>query len=148
MKEIIRRYRVKRPYRRQTDPVEPLTNARFPLHARSPLPSWCVCLVDLRREIKDANFKHQNLESLARGPLCSKPRTQRAETVEAWIVRGPGLSLGRMIEGYDPVTQALLGTLFTWGVTAAGSAVVFVFDANVCPATSRCATVVTAMQSH
>eukprot|EP00037_Helgoeca_nana_P025049 m.269407 g.269407 ORF g.269407 m.269407 type:complete len:328 (+) comp26832_c1_seq8:4730-5713(+) len=30
-----------------------------------------------------------------------------------------------MIEGKDPVTQALLGTLFTWGVTAAGSAVVF-----------------------
>jgi zinc transporter ZupT len=36
-----------------------------------------------------------------------------------------------MIEGYDPVTQALLGTLFTWAVTAAGSAVVFFFDANV-----------------
>lgn len=69
--------------------------------------------------------------------------TEDAETVEAWVVRGPGLSLGRMIEGYDPVAQALLGTLFTWGVTAAGSAVVFVFDANVCPATSRCATVVT-----
>ncbi|XP_033126528.1 zinc transporter ZIP11-like [Anneissia japonica] len=32
-----------------------------------------------------------------------------------------------MIEGYDPVYQSLLGTLFTWGLTAAGSALVFVF---------------------
>lgn len=38
-----------------------------------------------------------------------------------------------MIEGYDPVTQALLGTLFTWGVTAAGSAVVFLANTNVRP---------------
>ena len=33
-----------------------------------------------------------------------------------------------MIEGYSPVMQALLGTLFTWGVTALGSAMVFVLD--------------------
>ena len=26
-----------------------------------------------------------------------------------------------MIEGYGPVTQALLGTLLTWGVTALGA---------------------------
>ena len=32
-----------------------------------------------------------------------------------------------MIEGYNPMLQALLGTLFTWGLTAAGSALVFVF---------------------
>ncbi|XP_071960858.1 zinc transporter ZIP11-like [Antedon mediterranea] len=32
-----------------------------------------------------------------------------------------------MIEGYDPVYQALFGTLFTWGLTALGSALVFVF---------------------
>ncbi|XP_077109546.1 zinc transporter ZIP11 isoform X3 [Ranitomeya variabilis] len=32
-----------------------------------------------------------------------------------------------MIEGYSPVIQSLLGTLFTWGLTAAGSALVFVF---------------------
>nr|XP_027217307.1 zinc transporter ZIP11-like isoform X2 [Penaeus vannamei] len=30
-----------------------------------------------------------------------------------------------MLEGASPVTQALLGTLLTWGLTAAGSAVVF-----------------------
>lgn len=30
-----------------------------------------------------------------------------------------------MIAGLSPVTQALLGTLFTWGLTAAGSGVVF-----------------------
>uniref|UniRef100_A0A3Q3IQN3 Zinc transporter ZIP11 n=1 Tax=Monopterus albus TaxID=43700 RepID=A0A3Q3IQN3_MONAL len=33
-----------------------------------------------------------------------------------------------MLEGYSPVTQALLGTLFTWGLTAAGAALVFVFS--------------------
>ena len=33
-----------------------------------------------------------------------------------------------MIPNYNPVTQALLGTLFTWGVTALGSALVFVFS--------------------
>ena len=33
-----------------------------------------------------------------------------------------------MIPNYNPVTQALLGTLFTWGVTALGSALVFVFN--------------------
>lgn len=32
-----------------------------------------------------------------------------------------------MISSYGPVKQALLGTLFTWGMTAAGSAFVFVF---------------------
>ncbi|KAG0727022.1 Zinc transporter ZIP11 [Chionoecetes opilio] len=30
-----------------------------------------------------------------------------------------------MISGWSPVSQALMGTLFTWGLTAAGSAVVF-----------------------
>ncbi|XP_061666785.1 zinc transporter ZIP11 isoform X2 [Syngnathoides biaculeatus] len=33
-----------------------------------------------------------------------------------------------MIEGYSPVAQALLGTLFTWGLTAAGAATVFIFS--------------------
>ena len=31
-----------------------------------------------------------------------------------------------MIEGRPPMEQALLGTLFTWAVTALGAAVVFV----------------------
>ncbi|XP_062298863.1 zinc transporter ZIP11-like isoform X2 [Scomber scombrus] len=35
-----------------------------------------------------------------------------------------------MIEGYSPMTQALLGTLFTWGLTAAGAALVFVFSSR------------------
>nr|XP_020477666.1 zinc transporter ZIP11 isoform X1 [Monopterus albus] len=38
------------------------------------------------------------------------------------------LMSGTMLEGYSPVTQALLGTLFTWGLTAAGAALVFVFS--------------------
>ena len=33
-----------------------------------------------------------------------------------------------MLAGVSPVWQALLGTLFTWGLTAAGSALVFVFN--------------------
>lgn len=37
---------------------------------------------------------------------------------------------GTMLEGYSPVGQALLGTLFTWGLTAAGAALVFVFSSR------------------
>ena len=33
-----------------------------------------------------------------------------------------------MIDGYHAVVQTLLGTLLTWGLTAAGAALVFVFD--------------------
>lgn len=36
-----------------------------------------------------------------------------------------------MIEGADPILQAAYGTLFTWGVTAAGSAVVFIANTDV-----------------
>ena len=35
-----------------------------------------------------------------------------------------------MIRGYSPVLQAALGTLFTWAVTAAGAALVFVFKSG------------------
>uniref|UniRef100_A0A667YLN1 Zinc transporter ZIP11 n=1 Tax=Myripristis murdjan TaxID=586833 RepID=A0A667YLN1_9TELE len=35
-----------------------------------------------------------------------------------------------MLVDYSPVTQALLGTLFTWGLTAAGAALVFVFSSR------------------
>ncbi|XP_059386326.1 zinc transporter ZIP11-like isoform X1 [Carassius carassius] len=35
-----------------------------------------------------------------------------------------------MIAGVSPVLQALLGTLFTWGLTAAGAALVFVFSSG------------------
>ncbi|XP_008436202.1 zinc transporter ZIP11 isoform X1 [Poecilia reticulata] len=35
-----------------------------------------------------------------------------------------------MLEGYSPVVQALLGTLFTWGLTAAGAALVFIFSSQ------------------
>ncbi|KAL7870133.1 hypothetical protein AOLI_G00141210 [Acnodon oligacanthus] len=36
--------------------------------------------------------------------------------------------LGAMLPDRSPVVQALLGTLFTWGLTAAGAALVFVFS--------------------
>ncbi|XP_054624555.1 zinc transporter ZIP11-like isoform X2 [Dunckerocampus dactyliophorus] len=35
-----------------------------------------------------------------------------------------------MLEDYSPVAQALLGTLFTWGLTAAGAAMVFIFSSR------------------
>lgn len=48
-----------------------------------------------------------------------------------WFL-GSGLLLvavqkkAKMIQGYGPVMQAFLGTLFTWGLTAAGAALVLV----------------------
>ena len=33
-----------------------------------------------------------------------------------------------MIAGLHPVVQSLLGTLLTWGLTAAGAGLVFVFQ--------------------
>ena len=33
----------------------------------------------------------------------------------------------RFFEGFEPVTQALFATLFTWGVTALGASLVFFF---------------------
>ena len=33
-----------------------------------------------------------------------------------------------MLSGYHPIVQSLMGTLLTWGLTAAGSALVFVFQ--------------------
>lgn len=33
-----------------------------------------------------------------------------------------------MLTGYSPEIQALFGTLLTWGLTAAGSALVFVLN--------------------
>lgn len=35
-----------------------------------------------------------------------------------------------MIRGYSPIYQAFLGTLFTWGLTAAGASLVFFFDSK------------------
>lgn len=35
-----------------------------------------------------------------------------------------------MIPGHGPVIQAVLGTFLTWGLTAAGSALVFVFSSG------------------
>ncbi|XP_048222542.1 zinc transporter ZIP11 isoform X2 [Perognathus longimembris pacificus] len=35
-----------------------------------------------------------------------------------------------MLQGYSPVFQALLGTLFTWALTAAGAALVFIFSSG------------------
>ncbi|XP_066242856.1 zinc transporter ZIP11 isoform X2 [Saccopteryx leptura] len=35
-----------------------------------------------------------------------------------------------MLQGHSPIVQALLGTFFTWGMTAAGAALVFIFSSG------------------
>lgn len=35
-----------------------------------------------------------------------------------------------MLQGYSSVVQALLGTFFTWAMTAAGAALVFIFSSG------------------
>lgn len=35
-----------------------------------------------------------------------------------------------MLQGYSSVSQALLGTFFTWALTAAGAALVFIFSSG------------------
>lgn len=47
-----------------------------------------------------------------------------------WILCVCLVRSGTMLEGYSPIIQALLGTLFTWGLTAAGAALVFVFSSH------------------
>nr|XP_020766832.1 zinc transporter ZIP11-like [Odocoileus virginianus texanus] len=42
----------------------------------------------------------------------------------------PGEAVSSMLHGHSPVSQALLGTFFTWGLTAAGAALVFVFSSG------------------
>ena len=39
-------------------------------------------------------------------------------------------NLRNMIEGKDPVLQAFLGTLMTWGLTALGAAMAFFIKGN------------------
>lgn len=42
-----------------------------------------------------------------------------------------------MIEGENPILQAFLGTLITWGLTAAGSAMVYFFSLGCCSAKQK-----------
>ncbi|GLD54292.1 zinc transporter ZIP11-like isoform X1, partial [Lates japonicus] len=55
---------------------------------------------------------------------------ERSPSSSAVMLFPSGNNSGTMLEGYSPVTQALLGTLFTWGLTAAGAALVFVFSSR------------------
>ena len=43
-----------------------------------------------------------------------------------------------MIEGKDPVLQAFLGTLMTWGLTALGAAMAFFIKGNQVSSTDGC----------
>ncbi|XP_047562271.1 zinc transporter ZIP11 isoform X4 [Lutra lutra] len=42
----------------------------------------------------------------------------------------PEAAVSSMLQGHSSVLQALLGTFFTWGLTAAGAALVFVFSSG------------------
>ncbi|XP_073671985.1 zinc transporter ZIP11-like isoform X2 [Paramisgurnus dabryanus] len=53
-------------------------------------------------------------------------RFRKAETEQKLA----GKLSSTMLLGYSPVVQALLGTLFTWGLTAAGAALVFIFSSK------------------
>ncbi|XP_042688734.1 zinc transporter ZIP11 [Centrocercus urophasianus] len=64
------------------------------------------------------------------GDTCAGTRKWRgaAAGVRGWTAAAPcALS---MIPGQGPVLQAVLGTLLTWGLTAAGSALVFIFSSG------------------
>lgn len=39
-------------------------------------------------------------------------------------------AVSSMLQGHSSVFQALLGTFFTWGMTAAGAALVFIFSSG------------------
>lgn len=47
-----------------------------------------------------------------------------------WRTLPPKAAVSSMLRGHSAVFQALLGTLFTWGLTAAGAALVFVFSSG------------------
>lgn len=50
--------------------------------------------------------------------------------LEAIILSASCFDFRTMLAGYNAVFQTLLGTLFTWGLTAAGAALVFVFHSS------------------
>uniref|UniRef100_A0ABM5FN82 Zinc transporter ZIP11 n=1 Tax=Pogona vitticeps TaxID=103695 RepID=A0ABM5FN82_9SAUR len=56
-------------------------------------------------------------------PFCVK-------VLPRWLTRLSNPRLLSMLLGYSPVTQALLGTFLTWGLTAAGAALVFIFSSG------------------
>lgn len=55
---------------------------------------------------------------------CSQSSTRRA----CVLIKRPLTKERVMIAGFHPVVQSLLGTLLTWGLTAAGAALVFIFQ--------------------
>ena len=62
------------------------------------------------------------------GPLA---RVRPGEGPRALTLSAPlHTAVSSMLHGHSPVSQALLGTFFTWGLTAAGAALVFVFSSG------------------
>ena len=62
------------------------------------------------------------------GPLA---RAHPGEGPRALTLSAPlHTAVSSMLHGHSPVSQALLGTFFTWGLTAAGAALVFVFSSG------------------
>lgn len=75
------------------------------------------------------------LGSLARGTLatvliaaCSACWVLRCRECVAHYIRDSSPSRVKMLKEYPPVIQALLGTLLTWALTAAGAALVIVIQ--------------------
>ena len=64
------------------------------------------------------------------GPLSARvPRP--GEGPRALSLSAPlHTAVSSMLHGHSPVSQALLGTFFTWGMTAAGAALVFLFSSG------------------
>ena len=66
---------------------------------------------------------------------CQLTPPSKPTTTPQWVWSFGGALKARtvleqrgMLSGLDPIWQSLLGTLFTWGLTAAGAGMVFVFQ--------------------
>lgn len=60
--------------------------------------------------------------------LIIAPHKQKKQNLDRLFVQV--VTVFKMIEGYGAVTQALLGTLLTWGLTAAGAGLVVFLRGN------------------
>ncbi|XP_045345544.1 zinc transporter ZIP11 isoform X7 [Leopardus geoffroyi] len=61
------------------------------------------------------------------GQLCS-PHQEGSPEMRLQAL--PSVAVSSMLQGHNSVLQALLGTFFTWGLTAAGAALVFIFSSG------------------
>ncbi|XP_060501518.1 zinc transporter ZIP11 isoform X2 [Panthera onca] len=62
------------------------------------------------------------------GRPCSPPHQEGSPEMRLQAL--PSAAGSSMLQGHNSVLQALLGTFFTWGLTAAGAALVFIFSSG------------------